>query len=274
MICIGRLSLFGGQTYPNIQWIVADGGSHDGTVDILKSHEDIIDYWFSEPDNGIYDAWYNAINYAKGEWIQFIGAGDELAHPDTLAKVSIYLKDAYPQYELVYGSIDIISEGKRQLLEHIGTPWEEMKSKWQGIRPALPVHPEVFHHRSMFDGLYFKQFKVVGDSFIMLNSIQRKEPLFIDVLVDRMPHGGISTKPENIILIYDELKFINNLLDINPSMLNIFIFKIKMHLKYLILNFLGCKIFFIIGDEFRFITLKKESGWLSNFIESYANKYF
>ncbi|MFM2476536.1 glycosyltransferase [Celerinatantimonas sp. MCCC 1A17872] len=249
------------QTYPNIQWIVVDGGSRDNTVYILKANEDIIDYWFSEPDNGIYDAWNKALEYSKGEWIQFLGAGDELAYSETMSRVSRYLSNAFPRYELVYGTIDIISEERRQLLEHIGKPWNEMKNRWQGIRPALPVHPEVFHHRCIFSDLDFKQYKVVGDSFIMLKSIQRKNPLFIDLLIDRMPHGGTSTKPENVYLIYREMKKINQLLNINPPLLNRLIFKFKVYIKYVILRFLGYNAFIFLGDLFRFLTFKKRK-WM------------
>lgn len=64
------------QTYSNIEYIIIDGGSTDGTIDIIKRYDDKITYWQSEPDNGIYDAMNKGIQKANGEWINFMNAGD------------------------------------------------------------------------------------------------------------------------------------------------------------------------------------------------------
>lgn len=249
------------QTYPNIQWIIADGGSKDESVELFKQNEDVIDYWFSEPDKGIYDAWNKALKYAKGDWVQFIGAGDELAEADTLEKVATYLIDAFPKYELVYGSIEIISEESRSSIETIAIPWSSMKGKWFGIRPALPMHPEVFHHRTVLEKIDFTEFDIVGDSYIVLSSVLYKDPLFLDVLIDRMPLGGVSTNPKNILKMYAELKKINSNFSIKvPVYIRLKEF-IKTYLKYIIMNYFGRKAFFFLGDFFRFI-LGKRSKWL------------
>ncbi len=67
------------QTYPHIEYIIIDGASTDGTIDIIKKHEDKIDYWVSEPDEGLYYAMNKAIGIATGEWVNFMNAGDTFA---------------------------------------------------------------------------------------------------------------------------------------------------------------------------------------------------
>ena len=67
------------QTYPHIEYIVIDGGSTDGTVDIIKKYKNSIAYFISEKDNGIYDAMNQGIEYANGKFVCFLNCGDFFA---------------------------------------------------------------------------------------------------------------------------------------------------------------------------------------------------
>ena len=75
------------QTYENIEYLVIDGGSTDGTVDIIKKYEDCITKWIGEPDKGIYDAMNKGIKMATGDRINFMNAGDEFFKSTTLDEV-------------------------------------------------------------------------------------------------------------------------------------------------------------------------------------------
>ncbi|DAB29049.1 MAG TPA: hypothetical protein CFH84_11595 [Sulfurimonas sp. UBA12504] len=82
-----------GQEYPNIEYIIIDGASTDGTLDIIKKYENFITYWVSEPDKGVYDAMNKGVEKASGQWINFMNAGDNFYACDTISKVIPYLRD-------------------------------------------------------------------------------------------------------------------------------------------------------------------------------------
>jgi glycosyltransferase involved in cell wall biosynthesis len=75
-----------GQTYKNIEYIIIDAKSTDGTLDIIKKYEDKIDYWVSDSDHGIYDAMNKGIYLANGKWINFMNAGDYFYSSDVIRK--------------------------------------------------------------------------------------------------------------------------------------------------------------------------------------------
>ena len=80
------------QDYPNIEYIIIDGGSTDGTLDVIKKYEDRIAYWVSEPDKGIYDAMNKGLSAATGDYIYYLGADDCLYDTAVISKIVSCLK--------------------------------------------------------------------------------------------------------------------------------------------------------------------------------------
>ncbi|MGH8615905.1 MAG: glycosyltransferase family 2 protein [Gammaproteobacteria bacterium] len=249
------------QKYKNIQWIVIDGGSTDSTVDLIRKNEDIIDYWLSEPDSGIYDAWNKACRHIRGEWVQFLGAGDEYPSHDTLDQVAPYLIGAR-NYEIVYGRLQYITEYSREVIEEVGKPWSEIKGKWEIFRPVLPLHPEVFHHSSLFtqEMPFDIKYKFAGDTHFLLKSILRKDPLYIPVVIDRMALGGVSSSPRKAYLRAKEIFRINQELGIKPPFIHKMKEYIKLYTIVVVVNAFGEKGFFWVADLYR-ICLGKSRRW-------------
>lgn len=204
------------QRAASFEWIVADGGSSDGTLELLRQNEELIACWSSEPDAGVYDAWNKACALAHGEWLLFIGAGDEFAVPDTLASLSPHLQRAHPAHDLVYGKLRYISALGRQDLDEVGAPWHELEGRWELGRPALPPHGALFHHRSLFAGgrRFDPRFRIAGDAHFLLRHAMRKPPLFVPLPVVRTPLGGLSMTLGNAAAIAREVSRINRELGI------------------------------------------------------------
>jgi glycosyltransferase involved in cell wall biosynthesis len=75
------------QKFKNYEYIIIDGGSTDGSIDLIKNYENDIHLWISEPDTGIYNAMNKGIDLAKGKWINFMNAGDRFSSPDILSNL-------------------------------------------------------------------------------------------------------------------------------------------------------------------------------------------
>lgn len=97
------------QTYPNIEYIIIDGGSTDGTIEIIKKYENRIHFWISEPDNGIYDAMNKGIDKATGQWINFMNAGD--CFHDNKVLESLFGENNYDNCIVIYGNTNLVKNG-------------------------------------------------------------------------------------------------------------------------------------------------------------------
>lgn len=245
------------QEHNDIQLIIVDGRSDDGTLEILKKYTDAIDVLISEHDDGIYDAWNKGCKYIEGEWVQFLGAGDVLPSKDTYKNVVPYLIAAYPKYEMVYGDLELISPTTKKVVEKISIPYERMKNKWIAARPLTPVHPEVFSHYSLFKAHPFdKKYKMAGDLKFMLQSMQRRDPLHINVLVDKMLLGGQSSDVRYLELAELEKKMVISELGISVPKYEILLYRIKFNAKLSILKYFPVGYLKIITNIYRKVRIK------------------
>jgi len=184
------------QTYPHKELVIIDGGSIDGTVDILKNNGDKIAYWQSEADKGIYHAWNKALNHAHGEWICFVGADDYFYNSQTLKNMVPHLNRAMAsRTKLVYGKVVQVNEAGLPV-RILGKPWG--KISWQ-IRFGMPLHfphPGMMHHQSLFreHGRFDQAFKIAADYEFLLRELKnkRKKALYTGFKTMGSQIGGLS----------------------------------------------------------------------------------
>ena len=112
------------QSYHDVEHIVIDGGSTDGSVELIQRHSSQLAYWISEPDGGISDAWNKGLSAATGEWIAFLGADDVLL-PDALSQYLAVCGGTGVQY--VCSLVCLIRPGLPDKI--IGRPWSWAAAK-------------------------------------------------------------------------------------------------------------------------------------------------
>jgi hypothetical protein len=195
------------QTFKDIELIVVDGGSTDGTVELLMSNASKLHYWISEIDKGIYDAWNKALRHANGEWICFLGADDYLWSNDALAQMSMVLKNLPDETQIAYGRVMLLGLGGAPLYL-VGAPYDLKPGRRVDVL-HLPPHPGLMHRRAVFDdrGGFDENFQIAGDTELLLRELERSPACFVqDVTIAGMRQGGISSTPSNVLQTLQELR--------------------------------------------------------------------
>lgn len=192
------------QTYDNVEYIIIDGASTDGTLDIVKKYEDKIDYWQSEPDKGIYDAMNKGIGLATGEWINFMNSGDEFYDSNTISDIFMNKKISA---DVLYGSV--------VLNGNIVKP-----RKISSIKYTLPFcHQSSFLKRCICP-LFKSEYRIIADYIMFLGLYERKSVFKnLDIPISRFDENGVSSNYKKVIA--EKIKYAKY----NKRYFDIFVFK-------------------------------------------------
>jgi len=141
------------QSYSDFEWIVIDGGSTDGTLEILREYEDSMDCLISEPDTGIYNAMNKGAVKASGQYLIFMNGGDRFACADALLMAS-----KAPRAQMLYGDVYLGDQSG-----DVETYPDVVESGYM-LRKMIP-HQTTFYERATFEavGGYDESFKIAGD---------------------------------------------------------------------------------------------------------------
>lgn len=217
------------QTYDNVEYIIIDGASTDGTLDIIKKYEDKIDYWQSESDKGIYDAMNKGIGLARGEWINFMNSGDEFFSNDVIA--DIFENKSYNASVIVGNTNQVFDFGKRVVLA------KQMSKKSRHLEFC---HQSCFTNKNVFEeNKYDTKFKICADFDLYHNLLLREEKfVYINLIISTYDNSGGISSNLPCKKYFEEL----NILGDRYKYLKYFFFCIKIYAKRVIKVFLPNKI--------------------------------
>jgi len=195
------------QTYPNKELIIIDGGSKDGTIELLRANGERISYWVSEPDSGIYSALNKGLDQAHGEWICVLGADDYFWDEHALAHMAEQLQKLPASVQVAYGQVMVVNAGGKAI-HAFGEPWENVKRRFKQVM-SIP-HQATMHRRSLFErqGKFDETFRIAGDYELLLRELKSADACFIPgIIMAAMRQGsGISSNPQNSLLVLRETR--------------------------------------------------------------------
>lgn len=177
------------QTWQEFEYLVIDGGSTDGSADFLESQSETIDYWVSEPDQGVYYAMNKGIEVAKGEYVLFLNSGDILYNDNVLLETK---KSLLSDMDIVFGDLWIV-----------GNQGKEFRNRYPDVidfpflKQTSLGHPSTFMKKELFYtyGLYRTDLKIVSDwaFFVNVFCMHKVSHCKIDHIIATFYEGGLST---------------------------------------------------------------------------------
>jgi glycosyltransferase involved in cell wall biosynthesis len=196
------------QTYQMVEFLIIDGGSTDGTLDILKRYQNPKINWISGPDKGIYDAMNKGIRMAKGEWIYFLGADDTFYRNNVLE--NIFSDEKNEGFDFLYGNVYAFA-----LKRKYDGEFSRERILFQNIS-----HQAIFYKKKIHDivGYYNDQYKTFADWNLNIECFFHPEIKikYIDIIIANFAEGGLGTShpdlpflrnylfPKNLEILHEE----------------------------------------------------------------------
>ena len=177
------------QTYSNIEYIIVDGLSTDGTLDIIRKYQDKLSKLISEKDDGIYDAMNKGLAAATGDYVLFMNSGDEFYANDTVAKVFATAEDA----DIYYGETEMINEKGENLGQRRHKAPE--KFTWRSFKYGMSIsHQAIYVKRSIAEP-FNREYELSADIDWILNAAKKAKTIVnTQQYVAKYLVGGMSKK--------------------------------------------------------------------------------
>lgn len=190
------------QTWQEFEYIIIDGDSTDGSAAYVESKNDLLHYWVSEPDKGVYHAMNKGIAKASGEYLLFLNSGDHFYNTKILGKNTHFVID----YDLIYFNLYVVGETKKFIKEY-----PDILSFAYFLNESLP-HPATFIKKSMIVnyGYYDESLKIIGDWKLFIDCVCKDNVSYkrIDATLSTFYLDGMSSNPDNKNSIVQERQII------------------------------------------------------------------
>lgn len=187
------------QTYDNIEYIIIDGGSTDGTLQIIKKYENQIDYWVSEQDHGIYDAMNKGVRLITGDFVNFLNADDVIYANDAISNIVNHIKHTDNIY---FNRAQVVSDTVSWIYPSMDTTDVKKWLKWN-----LPNHQTMFFPKCFYKKhLYDTRLKITADDDYKLFALKNQNIEFIDLKYIKFKRGGVSSDHKSLSLLKQRVK--------------------------------------------------------------------
>ncbi len=198
-----------GQSYPDIEYVIIDGDSSDGTKEIIRKYKSALGHYISEKDSGIYDAMNKGIKASSGDWIIFLGADDVFYNNNIVSK--IFSSDSVNGYDFIYG--DVIFKSGYKI---IGGSRDYIKLIDRNI-----VHQAIFYKKKIFDKLcvFNLKYKILADYELNLRIFRNPsfKKLYIPEVITLFNNKGLSNTTIDELFFKDQLEYLIHEEKISPK---------------------------------------------------------
>lgn len=189
-----------GQTYRPIEYIIIDGGSTDGTLEIIEQYKKSIDIIVSEPDKGIYDALNKGLKLATGDAVGLLHSDDIFSKDTILEQIAQAFTENKP--DGVFGNLEYVDKYDTNKVFRY---WQSSKFEIKMLKKGwMPPHPTLFLTKSIIEktGCYNQDYKIAADYDFMLRTLTQPATFFyLPVTITKMRTGGASNRSiKNILL--------------------------------------------------------------------------
>jgi glycosyltransferase involved in cell wall biosynthesis len=209
------------QTYANIEYILIDGLSNDGTLEIIKKYQDKIKL-ISEKDKGIYDAMNKGLATATGDYVLFMNSGDEIYAPDTVAKVFAAAKDA----DIYYGETEMMDDNGQSLGQRRHKAPENFT--WRSFKYGMNVSHQAIYIKRTLTEPYDSRYHLSADiDWIIRAAKKAKKIVKVEVYVAKYLVGGMS-KQKHRQSLAERFNIMKRYYGLVPTLFNHFVIALNL----------------------------------------------
>ncbi|MEY3678354.1 MAG: hypothetical protein RI924_495 [Bacteroidota bacterium] len=215
------------QTYGNVEYVVIDGASTDGTLDILKKYESRLSKLITEKDKGIYDAMNKGLAIASGDYVLFMNSGDELYAPDTLEKVFSTAVDA----DIYYGETEMYDENWQSL----GRRRHQVPAEftWKSFRLGMSVSHQAIYIKRALTEPYDLRYQLSADIDWVIKAAKKAQKIVnVNAYVAKYLVGGMSKKRHRQSLV-ERFQIFSKHYGLLPNVINHLIISLNLISYYL-----------------------------------------